>query len=224
MIGNKLTCKLLGFLGDIETEFKRRLDGLVEPDLGAHDAWKRAIELIPEWDVRKFNHEAFNFAKNLDYRHGSMSSEVYFCHPLRVAALSIFACDATEPEVGIVGILHNVLEVSTVCRAELKEKFGGIVEGQIAALTVNRELEWDESYKLSYYQKINEGPRAARVVKVIDKLDNIFLINQNPNLEIRLRYLREIERHVIPMARREIHHIADYIERLIAYCRVQSPV
>ncbi len=210
------------FLYDIETEFNRRLAGLAEPDIGALAIWNQAVESIPEQAVRQCNLVAFEFAKSIAYRHSGMASEIYFCHPMRVAALSILACNATEPEIGVVGLLHNVLEVSAVTHSELVKKFGNSVAEQVACLTVDRKLEWDKAYKAFYYLRINEGPRAARIVKIFDKLDNIFLINQNPSIQIRVQYLQEIEDHVVPMAQREFPDVAYYIERIMAFIRTND--
>lgn len=211
------------FLCDIETESKRRFAGLAEPDKGALANWNQALESITEQSVKQLNLAAYEFAKRIEYRHSGMTPEIYFCHPMRVAALSIFACNSTEPEVGVVGLLHNVLEVSTVTYSQLVKNFGKSVADQIACLTVDRKLEWDKAYKKSYYRQINMGPRAARIVKVIDKLDNIFTVNNNPSSRIRVQYLQEIETHVVPMAQHEFPDLAHYLEQVIAYNRSHDP-
>jgi (p)ppGpp synthase/HD superfamily hydrolase len=212
------------FLDDIETELQRRLDGLIAPDATALPMWVTAVETITDRSTRQRNFDAYEFARSIDYRHGSMTSEIYFCHPLRVAAMSIFVSDSAEPDIGILGLLHNVLEVSAISHFELCQKFGKSVADQIVALTVERKLEWADTYKATYYQKIIEGPRAARIVKILDKLDNIFLINQNTDSQVRFRYLKEIEEKVLPMARCELPGVARYMDRLLADSCSRDPI
>ena len=89
---------------------------------------------------------------------------------------------------------------------------------------MERKLEWADTYKMNYYQKIIEGPRAARIVKILDKLDNIFLINQNADSQVRFRYLKEIEEKVLPMARSELPGVARYMELVLANSCSRDPI
>ena len=86
---------------------------------------------------------------------------------------------------------------------------------QILDLTVDREQQWDEDYKNTYYKKIENGPIEARVIKIIDKLDNLFILGVNPNEEIKIKYLKEIEKHVLPLAYRTTPKIYSYMKELV---------
>ena len=54
-------------------------------------------------------------------------------------------------------------------------------------------------------------------VKVLDKLDNLFMLGLNPNDEVRDRYLEEIKEYIVPLAKKMDDDLAVYIEKLIVY-------
>ena len=44
----------------------------------------------------------------------------------------------------------------------------------------------------AYYKKINSSSLSIKIVKILDKFDNIFLINSNSDDAIREKYINEI--------------------------------
>ena len=52
----------------------------------------------------------------------------------------------------------------------------------IKKLTVDRPRQWDWDYKRNYYEQISISSEMS-VVKVLDKLDNLYLLSNNPNRE-----------------------------------------
>ncbi len=215
-----MTTKELFFLDDnIDAEVRIRLAN--GPALWRHaiSNWDRAIGTIRDPKVQQLNRDAFSFAKQLQYNHIGLGASDYFCHPVRVAAFSIFLCGDIEPEIGLLGLLHNVLEVSSVEPDTLRQLFGEKVFRSMSILTINRDLAHDFEYKRLYYQRITEAPLATRVVKVLDKLDNVFLINQNPDPDVRRNYLREISEYVLPLARVDFPSVASYMSLVVEHCR-----
>jgi hypothetical protein len=186
-------------LDDIELERNRRLLGLLKPDPHALVVWSRAMANLPNDAERSRLAFALQFAKEIDYHHVGLTSEIYFSHPLRVSALALLISGSQDASTGILGILHNVLEVTDVSLATLSETFGDDIS--------------------DYYAKLMAGPLSARVVKIIDKLDNLFLLGLNPDISIREKYLEEIEDFVIPMAKTALPLINDYLQELIKDCR-----
>jgi (p)ppGpp synthase/HD superfamily hydrolase len=120
-------------------------------------------------------------------------------HLLRVA--SIIATDVPDAtdETFTIAFLHNMLEVSSVSPEEIKTRFGHKVSSAIQALTIDRNRK-DKSYLKEYYSRIEATSVACADVKVVDKLDNIYMICFNPSPEIRSSYLDEIDEWVVPMA------------------------
>jgi (p)ppGpp synthase/HD superfamily hydrolase len=96
------------------------------------------------------------------------------------------------------------------------------VATQIKNLTVDRVQQWNAAYKTKYYKILTDGPVSAQIVKVFDKLDNMFLLGLNKDDEIRAKYLAEIERYVIPMAQKHLPNIANYMTVLSDDCKQQG--
>lgn len=203
-------------LDNIDLERDRRL--LVHsrcPDPHAVELWNRAFNELRNDTERGKLTAALNFAKGIGYKHPGLSSEAYFSHPLRVSAMAMLVENSHDSEIGILGLLHNVLEVSDVNTDFLSEKFGEEISSQISALTVDRSLQWNTNYKTAYYANLMRGPRNARVVKIMDKLDNIFLLGLNPDVAIRKKYLLEIENFLMPMVANTIPELVDYMTDLL---------
>jgi (p)ppGpp synthase/HD superfamily hydrolase len=202
------------FLDSIEEERERRLAGLATPDPHARTLWQRALDLQAAAD-KALLASAYDFAMAIDYRHEGLASAIYAAHPVRVAAMAVLSNAAPPVETGIVGLLHNVLEVSRLDGDELARRFGRSVRDQIVNLTVDRSRQWDESYKRDYYAALESGSPAARVVKVFDKLDNLYLLGRNPDTAVKTRYVLEVQTHVLPMAARDIPAILPYLTALL---------
>ena len=53
----------------------------------------------------------------------------------------------------VLGLLHNIIEVSDISKAVLSHHFGDLITEQIEVLTVERSLQWDEAYKKNIIKK-----------------------------------------------------------------------
>lgn len=210
---------LSNILDDIGLERRRRLLGLLEPDPHAIVLWGRAIAALPDDAERERLAHAFRFAKAIKYRHVGLTSDIYFSHPLRVAGLAILISGAEESETGVLAVLHNVLEVSDISVNTLSEAFGSGISNQIETLTVDRDVQWDKTYKAGYYGKLMEGPLSARIVKIVDKLDNLFVLGVNPDASVREKYLAEVEDFVLPMTEASLPSLTAYMRNLVQDCR-----
>ncbi len=164
---------------------------------------------------------ARDFALGLDYAHRGLSKPAYLAHPLRVAGLALALDRPPQVETAVIALLHNVFEVTDVAPERVARSFGAPAAAAIADLTVDRGRR-DDAYKAEYYGRLGAGPRAARAVKVLDKLDNLFLLCLNPDEAVRAAYLDEIETWVLPMARAELPAIEGYMIDLVADCRARG--
>jgi (p)ppGpp synthase/HD superfamily hydrolase len=129
--------------------------------------------------------------------------------------LAMLYYDKINVDLGIVGLIHNVFELSDYTKDFISEKFGEKISNQVSNLTVNRNLQWNEDYKNAYYEKIMNGPREARIIKIIDKLDNLFILGVNPDKQVKIKYLKEIEKHVLPLAYKTTPKIYSYMKELV---------
>ncbi len=205
----------LSYLNEIHIEREARLKGRMVSDPNAIILWNRAIyDLNTKAEKHKLI-KAFNFAKRIKYQHEGLASDIYFAHPIRVAALSLLSQKSINVDTGIIGLLHNVFELSNTPVDSISMQFGESITQQIVDLTVNRDLQWDQKYKESYYTKINSNPLASRIVKIFDKLDNIFLLDLNPDEETKQKYLIEIETYILPMTERDMPEVYNYMQNMI---------
>lgn len=201
-------------LNSIKYERKLRLDALKNEGKGVTTHFLEVLNKEFKGDDFQKILSAYNFAITIDYDHVGLSSDAYLIHPLRVSEMVIRLSYSLEVDFVIIALLHNVLEVGDVDIMQLQDKFGGRVARSIQTLTVDRDMQWDEEYKKEYYSCINNGYKGMKVVKVIDKLDNMFMLGLNPDAEVRAKYLGEINMYVIPMAKKVLPHLVKYLEVL----------
>ncbi len=207
-----LTCPAAG-LDVISGERQRRLDSRARD--GEEALAELEAALIP-WDgtpLRPRVLEAYQFALGLNYQHPGLSSAAYLAHPVRVAVLALRLRGGEYPAAAVLALLHNAYEVSTVGQGEVQASFGESIATAIETLTVDRTAKSRE-YTVSYYTALQRAPAWVRIVKVLDKLDNLFVLDLNPDARRRDEYLREFHEFVLPMAQCELPETVDYLKAL----------
>jgi (p)ppGpp synthase/HD superfamily hydrolase len=188
----------------------RRINATNKFDKKALKEWKKLItKEINKKDIKEIKF-AFNFARKLKYNHGN--SNLYFSHPLRVANMAVIHKKNIDINLTILALNHNILEVTNLSKKILCNLFGKEFYKKVSLLTVNRKLQWNKSYKKKYYKNINNYSYDVRVVKILDKLDNLFIIGLNPNEKIRIKYIDEIKEFILPMVKKDIPDIYLYFK------------
>jgi (p)ppGpp synthase/HD superfamily hydrolase len=211
--------ELLTYLKDFDFERSARLKARTAVDPNALIIWNKIVNELKDDQDCLFMDEAFKYAKNIPYEHVGLSADIYFGHPLRVATLAMLATSENKVHTGVLGLLHNVFELSKISAGEISSLFGKLIAAEIEILTVDRILQWDKSYKRDYYERIRSSSLECRVVKIIDKLDNLFVIGINPDEEVRDKYLLEIEQYILPMAKIDLPDVFSYLTDLIEESR-----
>ena len=112
-------------------------------------------------------------------------------------------------------LFHNIIETSNHRLSFLKKFLGKQVVEQIKILTVNRKKQWNDTYKRNYYKKIYSHNKNTRLIKIIDKLDNLFIIGLCKSSLTRKRYIKEIESFILPMVEKDIPSLVKYFNGLI---------
>ena len=204
-------------LGSIEEERQHRL---ASREIEA-DAVDRMLEdaLAPYAGtlLARQAREAWAFASNIDYHHTGLSTASYLAHPVRVAALTLKLMRPPH-EMGLsLALLHNVFELSDVRPDEISGRFGQPIADAIRVLTVDRTQK-SRGYTVAYYRKLHDMPSYVRIVKALDKLDNMFVLCLNPSEDVRTQYLEDIETFVRPMVAAELPHLLPYFDNLIDDC------
>ena len=200
------------FLKNYNHERKRRLNFLHKFDLQAQKEWQKNIKKLK--NKSKLN-EYFIFLKKMKYL--NHANKVYFSHPLRVAnmAFNLKKYSNSQKNLIILSLFHNIIESSNMKKVFLKKLLGKFLFKQIQVLTVNRKKEWKKNYKYNYYKNIKNHHKNTRIIKIIDKLDNLFIIGLCKNKLIRKRYITEIEEYILPMVKKDIPILSNYYKGLI---------
>lgn len=161
---------------------------------------------------------AFMLAKNLRYSHEVKINNKYFFHCLRVASMILFFSknnNKTKNNLLILALIHNCLETTKITDQFIESMFGKKITSELNALTINRKYQWNKIYKSNYYKKLSDSSKNARVVKIFDKLDNLFVLDENPNHKTKIKYLAEIKRYILPMVKTDVDSLYDYFKKLI---------
>ena len=134
----------------------------------------------------------------LSISHGSLTAAQYMAHPYRVSRLLLENCDDLPLEALRLALAHNLIEVANSCE-RVKEHLGEELFSMVSILTVDRDKQWEVEYQTDYYSKIAKN-RLTSIVKVFDKFDNLFLLSSNTDIDLKRKYLRDIENYLVPIA------------------------
>lgn len=203
-------------LGPIPDERRTREAFLSAPDDSVRADLDAALASVPDPALRSRIEQVRQYAESLHYAHPGQTADVYMAHPFRVTTMYLRAISPSDVLGPSVALVHNALEVTDRDQATLAADLGPEIAESVALLTVDRAQQWDAGYKADYYARIEAATRPVRIVKLLDKVDNLFTLHHNPSDEIRRRYLAEIETHILPIARRDLPPVAPYVERLVA--------
>jgi (p)ppGpp synthase/HD superfamily hydrolase len=158
---------------------------------------------------------AFDYGASLDYTERGSTAGGYFMHPVRVTRLLAGYRDTMDAQAIICALLHNVLETAHADTEELIRVAGPAVVARIQALTIDRQRQQDPVYLAAYYDGIRQA--GAGDVKVVDKMDNLFLLHVAPDADVRRRYIEEIRHHVVPLCQACLPAASSYLDKLIDY-------
>ena len=201
---------------NISDESKRR-EGLYKTgDPVAIKLWGLTLKKFGKKD-REILNDSYNFTKNIDFKHKGLSKTAYFSHPLRVASSASLLTDFNSTLFPILGLIHNVFEVSKMDYGTINNKFGSSIADQVKVLTVDREKDWDPNYKKYYYESIRAQPISCRIIKILDKFDNLYILNLNPSQEIKTKYLLEVEKYIIPMAKKDLTSLYKKLKKIVKF-------
>jgi (p)ppGpp synthase/HD superfamily hydrolase len=145
-------------------------------------------------------------------------NKYYVNHPIRVAKLSLMWLDLIKEknfDLIILALIHNALEKNIIPLETLRSEYSQWVYNSIITLTVNRSKENDPGYIKQYYYKLQKTDKYTQMLKVFDKLDNIYSLCLNPDDEIRSKYLQEIRDYIVPIINQHANILSGYFNELI---------
>ena len=205
---------------DFNAEIFRRQKWLKNhPDKKADNEWKVIIKKIEKNKNYKKVVLAYNFSKNLAYTHPGLDSNIYFYHPLRVCLLSTKIRQKLSSELMTLCLLHNIFETTDIDPSIISKIFGKKITTQLNILTVNRANEFKKNYKKNYYENIEKANKNVIITKILDKLDNLYLLKMNRNLRVKKRYLKEIEDFLMPLIKGNLKSLYLHFKNLIEFSK-----
>jgi len=199
------SCELKSFYDEREVRLSKHI--LPLPLL-----YKSLDEQLLKYEIAYKPNELFSYIDKivgLNYEHPGLTPEQYLLHPFRVAKILVAYSSETSFDQVKLALAHNIIEVVSNSSSSIKEIVTTSIYKKIKLLTVDRSLQWDWSYKKDYYQKLEKSISTSKV-KVVDKLDNIFLLDQNPDIEVKRKYIYEIESFVIPLTNKVLPNLEKY--------------
>jgi (p)ppGpp synthase/HD superfamily hydrolase len=202
----------------IDQERSRRFEDMRNDGANSRERLISKIKAVFSPEDVSYLLRVLSFAESLDYQHGALTKKTYLSHPYRVAMLSMDLIKPVTVSMTALALVHNVLEVSDIPDNQLLEFLGPESLKELKALTVIR-ANTSAEYIAGYYHGICSCTKQARIIKALDKLDNIFMLCLNPNDEVRAMYLEEIEQYIFPIVREDIPKMMDYYKKLVLNCQ-----
>ena len=115
------------------SEYKRNLSNFIDKNFSKEDEEKILA--------------ALKFSENLEYSHHGLSKNQYLIHPIRVANTILEKKENISRDLLVLGLLHNVIEVTDITIKEIQDTFGKKISDAINFLTVDRKIQWEKNYK-----------------------------------------------------------------------------
>lgn len=214
--GIQLSDVLLDF--DYEKKFRDKGNSLRISH--AESLWNKFCGTLSQNDMVEVNKVRI-FAENLDYTHIGLKSNEYFLHPLRVGAIAGLTSLSKSVLISTIGLLHNVYEVTSVSQSEISKSFGSYVNEAVFKLKINRGLQSNNSYLIEYYSEIKSLPFNLGMIKVVDKIDNLYSLDSTATLSQKSKYLDEIKNFVIPLCDSVSPHLSVTLRSIAAHLELK---
>ncbi|CAN5487436.1 hypothetical protein BH10BAC1_BH10BAC1_13560 [soil metagenome] len=198
-------------LEDFETERSKKMTSLCSDSSHSEEIFFSVLASYnrTEPEIKK----ALDYAKTLDFSKNHLKSS-YLSHPLRLATILVQVCPNIHSDYIVIALLHNVPETTEITSKELNKLFGDKVGSGIEALVVDRKVNFS-TVQESYYKAIFDAGESLTLVKLIDKVDNLFVLALNADNEVRADYITEIRVKLIPFALQYNQQLGIYLDYLL---------
>ena len=105
----------------------------------------------------------------------------------------------------------------TLKKQRNKEKFGIKFFRKLKYLQLIEKYNGMKDIKRCTHKKIKKSHVNVRIIKILDKMDNLFLLSKNKDLDIKRKYIKEIKTYVLPMVKITLPKIFKYFNNLVLY-------
>jgi (p)ppGpp synthase/HD superfamily hydrolase len=124
------------------------------------------------------------------------TNALYITHPARVSARALRLREGSE-ELGAAGYLHDVAED---CYddprqgvAEIRDRFGDYVARIVGELTQPPKTVGNREYRKNlYHDLLRNGSREARLLKLLDRIDNLHEMGPDDFMRVYLKETRHL--------------------------------
>ena len=199
----------------IEFERNLRLQSRKNQGIGEIENFSNWLKDWPDKKIKEIGFETLELIINFNYNHNVLNKKTYLAHVLRVTKMSLLAQPKMAKELIILSMIHNIFEATNMNEIELLNYFDNKTIERVKILKINREKQNFNSYLTTYYSTIKDAHISVSIVKIIDKIDNIFTLCLNPNLNKKKVYLKQIEDFVIPPTKLKLPNMQDYLIKLV---------
>jgi (p)ppGpp synthase/HD superfamily hydrolase len=132
---------------------------------------RNGFRSFPPPDLQVTN-SAVQFARRFHRGQRRVSDRAPFIlHPLEVASL-LYSCGAID-EVIAAGVLHDVVENTTVALDQISAEFGSRVAGLVGAVTENPKIKSERARKAALRRQVRGAGSDAAAIFAADKLAKV---------------------------------------------------
>jgi len=203
------------YFKSIEYERKFRINSRINQGKGELEDFRIWLENFPNKKITKLGIITLNKINSFEYSHNILNKCSYIAHVSRVTKYSLLLRPQLAKELLVLGLIHNIFEATEYNYKDLLNYFDNKTLSKVKILKIDRKKQHREDYLFKYYKKIEKAHISVSIIKILDKIDNIFTLCLNPSLEKRMVYLKQIEDYIIPLTKRTLPEISDYLVKLI---------
>jgi (p)ppGpp synthase/HD superfamily hydrolase len=138
---------------------------------------------------------AFATAYHGDQMRPSIEPVPYVEHLIEVVDVLVHGAGATDRDVLVAALLHDVVEDTPCTEEEVRERFGPRVATLVAWVTKGED-------RASYLRSLRDAPLDALLVKLADRVSNVQHLEQFARQVKRGSYYRETVEYILPLAKR----------------------
>lgn len=203
------------FLKDINLERQIRISSRLKNGQGEVNAFSEWLKNWPDLEVVKIGNNSLDKTLKFEYTHNVLNTSTYLAHIVRVTKMSIEFCPEVANKSVAPALIHNILETTNLSEDDLLKTFDSFTVSIVRTLKVDRKKQHLFSYLNDYYSAIMESHLSVSIIKLADKMDNIFTLCLNPDKKKRDIYLKQVEDFVVPLAKSKVPQVSDCLVKLI---------
>ncbi|MDQ1019894.1 HD domain-containing protein [Streptomyces afghaniensis] len=127
----------------------------------------------------------------------------YINHPVRVVAILKNELGVTEPDLLILGLLHDALEISPSAEPLIESGLGRAFAERLRSMTPDHRLEQRPKQPRdadAWHDKIQALDQDELLVRLADRIDNLRDLRHSPDPDRRARFLGTLTHTYLPLA------------------------